>query len=1250
MSARFSVKFGVYTVRILTGLLALLAVLVWLAGSETALRWSAHQAERMSNDNLELNGVNGSLYGPLRVETLSFQAGDVRYEAQGVEIDWNPGSLFMRHIQITRLIVRKLRITGIKLSPEPFNQPLSLNFPLALSAPAISIDQFLLNIDDTEYQLHRVNLGVDKPDDNYLLALHNIDTEWGKGEAQIRLAGTRPFRISASATMQQTDGWSYRAQASASGSLYQLPLNIKMTALGGHADIDANLALFEPSIIADAKIKATGINPALFRKGLPKADLDAEVSVVDPWTNDMAGRVVIRNKLPGSWDSSHWPLREMTGHFTAAPHQLDLNDIHLNLAGAGEFNGNGYVKNKQLQLDLSTKNLNPHGLHSKMRRMLLAGNIRLQSDALGQELSANLKYQRYRMRLDARHRDDVVEIRQGSVQSGDSNFTFHGALALKDLNQFELEADLHKFNPADFGDYTEAEINASFSGAGHLAADPEALFEFSIANSQFLHQKLAGQGRMNISGTRIWNSDALLQLAHNQLEFNGALGRPDDRITFRIKADNLATINPQLEGELHATGDLEGSFSAPSGHIDLQASNLGWGKDYHLSSLRAAGQLDRGIDGLLALKADLRGLDLPQLNIDQASMNARGTRAEHTLLFMAKSPDLDLEGKFVGGWLRGSAWSGLVMELSNRGRHAFTLKSLAELEVARQRFNLRNVRLDVAGGNLAVHEFTYNTEQTESSGEFHDLSLGYLQDFTERPVDLKHDLTLSGNWRFAINDKINGNISVWREQGDVYLPVSPPTPLGLRRIRLNVGVADNQLQSQLEASGDDLGSVEADAHVAITRHNGAWAIAGDTPVTANATLSVGSLSWIASLFNRNSAITFDGALSAEIHTDGTLAQPKMYGNVSGDHLTLALPNHGLSFTDGRLRAKLQHQELLLDNLSIRGGDGNLTGQGKLNFGGEMPVMQLSLVADKLEALSRPDRHLILSGTGDVAVTGKKLKITTKLKADRGLIVLPKSDTREPSDDVIILDQPEAAEKKKLPYALSFDLDLDLGERFFIKGKGLDAQLGGAIKLASVDGSFPASSGNIKVIKGAYTAYGQRLEIERGILNFQGPLDNPGINILALRKNQPVEAGVAVTGTAQSPRVNLVSTPDVPVSEKLSWVVLGHGLESSSGQDLNALQAAAGALLTYGESITLQQRIAYATGFEDVSLKGSGQLEGTVLTLGKRLSKRAYLSYEQGLSGANSLIKVNYMLTEHLSAQAQSGTAPAADLFYIFSFD
>ena len=80
--------------------------------------------------------------------------------------------------------------------------------------------------------------------------------------------------------------------------------------------------------------------------------------------------------------------------------------------------------------------------------------------------------------------------------------------------------------------------------------------------------------------------------------------------------------------------------------------------------------------------------------------------------------------------------------------------------------------------------------------------------------------------------------------------------------------------------------------------------------------------------------------------------------------------------------------------------------------------------------------------------------------------------------------------------------------------------------------LPRASGSIRSRDGRFEAYGQQLEIERGILTFQGLIENPALDVRAVRKGLPVEAGVQVSGTAQKPTVKLISDPELPDAEKL----------------------------------------------------------------------------------------------------------------------
>src|SRR4029450_10747935 len=113
------------------------------------------------------------------------------------------------------------------------------------------------------------------------------------------------------------------------------------------------------------------------------------------------------------------------------------------------------------------------------------------------------------------------------------------------------------------------------------------------------------------------------------------------------------------------------------------------------------------------------------------------------------------------------------------------------------------------------------------------------------------------------------------------------------------------------------------------------------------------------------------------------------------------------------------------------------------------------------------------------------------------------------------------------------------------GPAAEAVLRGDIGVASGPSGF-TGKGSIRTVNGTYFAYGQRLVIDPGRLVFDGPLDNPGLDIVALRKNLAVEAGVAVTGTVKVPIVQLTSRPQVPDADKLAWLVLGHSLDRAGG--------------------------------------------------------------------------------------------------------
>jgi translocation and assembly module TamB len=180
------------------------------------------------------------------------------------------------------------------------------------------------------------------------------------------------------------------------------------------------------------------------------------------------------------------------------------------------------------------------------------------------------------------------------------------------------------------------------------------------------------------------------------------------------------------------------------------------------------------------------------------------------------------------------------------------------------------------------------------------------------------------------------------------------------------------------------------------------------------------------------------------------------------------------------------------------------------------------------------------------------------------------------------------------------------------------------------------------------AYGQVLKIERGQLNFSGPIDNPGLDILALREHATVRAGVEIKGSVLNPAIRLVSIPEVSDSEKLSWLVFGHGMDQVGKDQFAILSLAAGALLSQGQSVPLQTSFARAAGLDSFNIGGS-DAENVSFNLGKRLAPNLYLSYEKEVNGLLNVARLTYDITKRWSLRTQAGSESAVDVLYTFSF-
>jgi translocation and assembly module TamB len=837
-----------------------------------------------------------------------------------------------------------------------------------------------------------------------------------------------------------------------------------------------------------------------------------------------------------------------------------------------------------------------------------------------------------------------------------------------------------RFNPAAFGSPLPGSINGAFDASGRSGADWRGALDLKLAESTLVKSPLWGHARLAADKRHVSGADVDLHVGANVVAAKGSFGAGGDRLDWRIDAPQLGALGPDYGGLLRGAGSVSGTMDTPSLTANLDGQNLRLLGTHSVKTLRANVNLGAGRGGADPLVTDIQVVEYANgdTRIAQASLQSSGTRAAHTLRAAARGEDFDASTEVRGGW-SGNAWAGTLAALQNKGRYAMTLAQPVPLRIGvapgagiaglakpeSLAFNGAVIRLPA--GTVRIDTLTKTGAHWNSRGAAAGVPLNYLGQFSEALRDtVQGNLTLGADWALDLRNgsgapALAGNVHVFREGGDALVGANTPVALGLRTFDVRADVQGSSLHTLLVLDGAKTGTARVDGTVQMI----AGKVNRDSPLRMTANADMPSIAWLAPFAGQRD-LELDGSMKLAVTGSGTIGTPALNGSVNGDALVVRWPEQGVRLQNGQLRAQLAGDRLVLQRLYLQGGAGNATADGSIRFGAGDPAMQLNLVADKLEALSRPDRTVILSGKAALVRDASRFTLDGNVKVDRALIEFAPQGRPTISDDVIVLGRgkPMPPQKKEKEVPLVADLRADIGDNFHLRGLGIDAMLEGSARVRMVGNAAPRVNGSIRVASGNYAAYGQKLAIERGVITFAGPYDNPTLDVLAVRK-QPegtqlsetnVEAGVQVRGTARSPQAKLVSTPTVPDSEKLSWLVLGHGMEGTSGNEKDVLSAAAGALLGgKGGTGGIQSKLANSLGVDELGI-GQGRntdaegLANTVVTIGKRISSRAYISFEQGAGTATSLVSLRYKLTPKFTLQFQAGTNTALDVLYSWAFD
>ena len=1160
---------------------------VWLFGTEAGLRWALAHAERTAGGHLSIEGTRGTLATTVFIDRLRYEADGTLIVARDIGTHAHLAAALGGRLVLEPLHIATLDIT-IRPGGERASSPPLLPFGVRLGQ--VDVEHLRIARAEAVYSLAKVRF------------------------AHISLGAALPASVAAQGSFDlEHDIFPLSATVALGGTLERLELRLALRQAETVADIQATLAPFRAQHIETLQARAAPIDPARVQSELPHAALTLHLAVSG---NDrgLQGNLEIANSAAGPLDKQRLPIAALRARVARKDLAAAvLEELRVELAGGGVLEGRGELGSQGFRGTVRATRLNLRGLRSTLRETALSGPLELDLGRDAQSVRGTLAQDGMTVSAEAVRRGEAVEVRSLRAAAQGGELSGSARLRLTDPLAFEASLQLAHFDPAAFGDYPAGSISGTLQAAGRLAAQPRIDLGWSIAESTLLGLPFASNGSARIAGRHLLQGDATARLGGSRASAHGSFGTPPDKLAWTLEATHLEELVSELAGRMQASGTLGGSWDAPQGVIEAQFADL-----------------------------EVRGYEIPG-----ATLKVAGTLARHEAQLSVRSAAAELRSRLRGGYAAGT-WSGEIASLQGAGRVGFTLRAPTPLKVSRSSVELGRLEASIGDGRLLVRELAWSRQRLASSGEFAGLPAQWLiaaAGLTER---LRATMLLDGQWSIAAAPALDGTLHVRRASGDLAVLGEQPVELGVSGVTLDARFTDAGVGARLDFASK-YASAAAGGQIGRDASAGILGIGPASSLLVQGQLELARTRVLAQPVLADAR--FDGRVAADLEASGTLGAPVFSGTLRGDALTFEYPPYGLYLKNGELRAKLAGERLEVQRFNIQAGEGSFSASGTLPLRFAEGNAKLAWQAKNFGVLERPDMRLIASGEGEAGFDGKRFALSGELRADRGHFELERERIPKLGDDVVVSGEARTSAQDKTPLPLDLNVDLDLGSNLSVRVQGLEGKLTGRINVQTSKEGELRAYGKLTAVNATFYAYGQKLQVDPGVLIFDGPLDNPALQVTAWRRNQAVEAGVQLSGTMRAPIVQIVSQPQVSEGERLSWLVLGRAPTDANKADLGLLQAAAGALLARGNSMPLDRRIAQSFGLDEVSFRGTGELQDRVLAFGKRVSDRLYLSYEQGLGTvASNLVKIDYSLSRRWSLRAETGTSSGGGLFYRFSWD
>jgi len=390
-----------------------------------------------------------------------------------------------------------------------------------------------------------------------------------------------------------------------------------------------------------------------------------------------------------------------------------------------------------------------------------------------------------------------------------------------------------------------------------------------------------------------------------------------------------------------------------------------------------------------------------------------------------------------------------------------------------------------------------------------------------------------------------------------------------------------------------------------------------------------------------------GTVLLSARVSGSLADPSFGGTVSTNGAGYIDPELNLRLENITGRASLNGQQAVIEALSANlATGGSISGSGTIGLGNGLPAN----IALRLNSARYADGNLLVATvSGDLALSGPLAQsplLSGTVLVEEANISVP--ETFGGAAELIDVDHraipPAAAatlarariderggDTGAPPSVVRLDVNVNAPNQIFIRGRGLDAEVGGTVRLTgTVNDIVPV--GGFSLNRGRLSILGQRVTFESGSVTLVGDLD-PFLNLVARTEGDGITVFVTVSGRASEISVDFSSNPELPQDEVLSRLIFNRSMGELSPLQLARLAGAA-AELAGGSNPSLVDSLRDATGFDDLDVVTDD--EGNVaVQAGRYIQDNIYVGVQAGADG-QSRVTVNLDITDDIRARASAG--------------